>query len=334
MKKTIAILMILSLPCILFAEKIKIKSITATSTLESKTNLYDVSHLIDGTEKSWVEGEDGSGIATRITIKFDKTEKIKSFYIKNGYGDFKHFYENNRVKNLDLYFFRGFVNITLKDEFGFQKVEFDAPISTDEIELAIKSVYKGTKFDDTAIAEISFDDWENLNHSEINSSVLEFSSNDIFECYKKKDSMIQQRVKQSIFSKPRIDSRHGEDWFLTSCRQNLIPLKDGSLYFLSFLPVEYMGQKRESSGIEGYFLFSKLRGEKIVPCQSEFLEQFIPLLPEKFQEDLTAAQKSNLPFRADQTFAVVDKESLELTFGGLYIRCQPSIEIISEVSMR
>lgn len=320
MKKSVSILCLLMTSLFCFAQKIEIANITASSTLESPTNLYEVNHLIDGTDKSWVEGEDGSGIGTVITINFKNSVEIQTFYIKNGYGDFKHYYENNRVRNLSCSFQkRGGVSINLEDRPGFQKVEFDTPIVTNKLVLTINDVYKGNKYDDTAITEISFDNWENLNHQELNSSIIAYRLDDIYDCYKKKDSTITEREYKSRFTSARLDSRHGEDWFSYSCHNDIIPLKNGGMYFLSYLSSECMGQKRTSSYDDIYILFSKLDGEKIMPCQNEFIslgtesdikeielelqKKDLKDKEKKFMEkyikivkDLESSRKSNLPF--------------------------------------
>ena len=320
MKKNVFILYVLISSFYCFAERIEIESISASSTLSSQSNLYDVNHLIDGTDKSWVEGEEGSGTGTVITINFKKPEEIQTFYIKNGYGDFKHYYENNRVRKLNCTFTeRGFVNIILEDKPGFQKVEFDTPVITDKLVLTIKDVYSGTKYNDTAISEISFDDWDKLKHQDMNFSIIKYRVMDIFNRYKTKDSMITDRTEKSLFSFPRPDSWSYHHLFETNCEFNILPLKDGGMYFLSSLSSELMGQKRTSPHDDLYILLSKLEGEKIVPCQNEFIslgnESDIKELElalqrkdlkneekvfiEKYLKivsDLEDARKTNLPF--------------------------------------
>lgn len=336
MKRVLLILCLLLTSFYCFAEKIEIASITASSTLKSQSNLYEVNHLIDGTEKSWVEGEEGSGIGTVITINFKKPEKIQTFYIKNGYGDFQYYYSNNRVRNLNCEFQgRGGVFINLEDKPGFQKVEFNIPIVTNKLVFTINDVYKGTKYDDTAIAEISFDDWEKLNHRDMNNSIIRYRLDDIFDCYKTKDSLISARDEKSSFSFPRQDSRHGEDWFAYSCHHDIIPLKNGGMYFISNLSSEIMGQKRTSAYEDTYILFSKLNGEKIIPCQNEFIsigtesdikemelvlqkkdlkdkekvfiEKYI-----KIVKDLESARKTNLPFLSTLFSTQVSEKKSEI----------------------
>ena len=271
MKRTLLVILCAALCGLCFAEKIEIASISATSTLSSSSNLYKVENLTDGTSASWVEGESGSGIGTKIIIKFKTGVSLKTFYIKNGYGDFKHFYANNRVKTLNWSFSgRGGGSIHLEDTPGFQKVEFDIPVVTTQLVLEIDEIYKGEKYDDTAIAEICFDDWEKLKHEEMNGSIILNRCDDLFECYKAKDALITERQTDSAFSGPRRDNRHGEDWFLVSCRTDIIPLTNGSMYFVSELPSECFGQERTSAYPDLYILFSKYENGRIVPCQQMF----------------------------------------------------------------
>ncbi len=142
---------------------------------------------------------------------------------------------------------------------------------------------------------------------------------DIFNRYKTKDSMITDRTEKSLFSFPRPDSWSYHNLFETNCEFNILPLKDGGMYFLSSLSSELMGQKRTSPHDDLYILLSKLEGEKIVPCQNEFIslgnESDIKELELALQKkelkneektfiqkylktvsDLEDARKTNLPF--------------------------------------
>lgn len=272
MQKNIFTICLFFISVCCFAKNVAITSITASSTLQSQSNLYDVTHLIDETELSWVEGETDAGIGTQITINFAEKIELKTFYIKNGYGDFEHYYTNNRVKAMICEFqHRGGADVILEDKPGFQKVEFDIPVSTNKLILTIKEVYKGSKYDDTAIAEINFGDWEKLDHDEINMSVISSRIDDIYQYYKEKDSLITNRVNKSFFASSRYDARHGEDWFLVSCAQQIVPLMDGGMYLISSLSSEYMGQQQPKNYEDDYILFSKFKDGKLIPCQNEFI---------------------------------------------------------------
>ena len=44
--------------------------------------------------------------------------------------------------------------ITLKDVRGASRFDFDAPVDTSWLQLKIKSIYPGAKYQDTAISEL------------------------------------------------------------------------------------------------------------------------------------------------------------------------------------
>ena len=151
-----------------FSKDLIIKSITSTSVLieEGKPiSNYAVENLIDCTHKSWVEGEEGSGIGTKITFEFERPYYFQNYtnyaciYIQNGFGNLKYFHENNRVKEMNiwindsgtpvkvrLYDFHVPQCIVLRKYLGDRLVN--------KITFEILSVYPGTKYDDTCISEI------------------------------------------------------------------------------------------------------------------------------------------------------------------------------------
>lgn len=140
-----------------------IKSIYATSTLidKSKTDsYYSVSNIFDKSMATWIEGSADDGIGESITINFNKPlEQLYPLYIKNGHGDLKYYYENNRVKNISITFNNNFtVKAVLEDTYEVQGINltkaksYTNPIYS--ITFTIDSVYKGTKNSNTCIAEI------------------------------------------------------------------------------------------------------------------------------------------------------------------------------------
>lgn len=117
----------------------------------------------------WVEGDLGSGIGTKIKITFLRSfgirdnkfmeNKSDSLVIMNGFVDFNRtdlFYKNNRVKEVEIRstdpnieFVKKYI---LSDTPNFQIVVF--PFSMHSIELTITDIYRGTKYDDTAITAL------------------------------------------------------------------------------------------------------------------------------------------------------------------------------------
>lgn len=141
-----------------------IKNIRASSTLKESgfpSDFYKVENLIDNSWKSWVEGKKGDGIGEYVEIEFSENTN-GNFVIKNGYGDLLHYFENNRVKDIEVQFNDEFTLIkTLEDTYDFQYVYFNLPQryvgKIYKIRITIQSVYHGTKYDDTCVSELSFD---------------------------------------------------------------------------------------------------------------------------------------------------------------------------------
>lgn len=152
-----------------YGNQVRIKSVTATSTLGEK---YSAENLVDGSWNSWAEGEDGSGIGTKITFEFVRPYMFEDYTnyacinIVNGYGDLKYFYQNNRVKDMNLWIDddKTPVKVNLFDTHLGQSIVLRKYIGNRfvrKITLEILSVYPGTKYDDTCISEVyigPFDD--------------------------------------------------------------------------------------------------------------------------------------------------------------------------------
>jgi hypothetical protein len=114
---------------------------------------------------AWVEGKEDSGIGEYIEYSFqNKSPRITSIIISNGYMKSNNTWENNnRVKSLKLY-----VN---GEEFGILKLSDTKTDQTFKIgtlghnedgsvlvlRFEILEIYKGDKYNDTAITEIYFD---------------------------------------------------------------------------------------------------------------------------------------------------------------------------------
>jgi hypothetical protein len=143
-------------------------------------NLYIPRKAIDNDiNTAWVEGSEGDGIGEVFVIDLLPSD-IKSIKIMPGYAkNEKLFLENNRPKQLTFIFFnllRFDSKIKNENDIRKHKVlcewqyelkdsrEFQEIIIPDfckkgrTLAIVIKSVYKGTKYSDTAIAEIRFFD--------------------------------------------------------------------------------------------------------------------------------------------------------------------------------
>lgn len=111
---------------------------------------------MDGDEvTSWQEGVDGPGIGEYIWYGFESERKVKYISFQLGNWRTQRYAEgNNRPRELNIYL--GELNMTV--EFPFEQKEYWIELSeafpAEKIQIEIASVYKGTSWDDTCIAEI------------------------------------------------------------------------------------------------------------------------------------------------------------------------------------
>ncbi len=146
-----------------------VTNIKATSRLAPQgNNNYDEKNLYDYNNYTpWVEGTKGYGIGEKITFTLeDVNAGFTGIYITNGYPKSKTAWQNNsRVKKLKLsYDGTPMYILNLKDEMGRQifnwekalNIDGDELVRTFTVTLEILDVYKGDKYDDTAISEITF----------------------------------------------------------------------------------------------------------------------------------------------------------------------------------
>jgi hypothetical protein len=146
-----------------------VTNIKATSRLASQgKNNYDEKNLYDYNNYTpWVEGVKGYGIGEKITFTLkDATAAFTGISIVNGYSKSKTAWKNNsRVKKLKLtYNGTPMYVLNLKDQMGGQYFDFGMALNADmdnldgdfTVTLEILDVYKGDKWDDTAISEVTF----------------------------------------------------------------------------------------------------------------------------------------------------------------------------------
>ena len=143
-------------------ETVSASSITfvgASSELSESGTTHSSERVLDGAwDTAWVEGSGGQGIGERITLGFDGTYLVNGIRMAAGYQKSDYaYYNNSRPKELEIEFSDGSIEMyTLGDSFGGEQViTFDEPKETNNIKITIKSVYPGTKYEDTCISEIS-----------------------------------------------------------------------------------------------------------------------------------------------------------------------------------
>ena len=141
------------------------QKITASSVLKSGANLnYGADNAHDfSLRTAWVEGVEGDGIGESITYCFPKENPpITTVDIFNGYMKSDQVWQDNaRVKQLKLSINgKPYVLLNLKDTKSMQSFNIGSvrPENADlYLKFEIMDVYKGDKYDDTAISEIEFD---------------------------------------------------------------------------------------------------------------------------------------------------------------------------------
>jgi hypothetical protein len=137
-------------------------SLTTSSTLPPQgSSRYDAKNLLDEDNKTaWVEGATSFGMKEKIQFVLNKNKIGDSFLFVNGFAKSKDSWRNNnRVKLLSCK-----INSTAHARFIFddsdkvqkfgmfpQWLKFPELKEGDRIEFFIEEIYKGEKYDDTAI---------------------------------------------------------------------------------------------------------------------------------------------------------------------------------------
>ncbi len=133
--------------------------VEVSSVLKDQYGVYSPENVIDGdTKTAWCEGVSGSGEGEWIEIDFYTTRTVSNLKIFPGYGETeKLFRANNRPRALDIEFGdKSHTSVELTDEYRMQNFSFPPKEGGTYLKISIKDVYKGTKYDDTCISEISF----------------------------------------------------------------------------------------------------------------------------------------------------------------------------------
>lgn len=150
-------------------------NVTKASSELLPMGLYSPRNIQDNDPTTaWVEGVKGDGIGETISFCTNKGHNqgeaflIDSIGIINGYTKSPTTFKNNgRVKKLFIRFevdndYEPEYNkplvkpVVLLDTPDMQMIHFKTPVKATDIELKIAEVYKGEKYEDTAISEIKF----------------------------------------------------------------------------------------------------------------------------------------------------------------------------------
>lgn len=148
-----------------------------SSVLKSQgKNTYSSEKIFDGnTRTAWIEGVNGYGIGEYIEFLFPyNAPRATTCYIANGYNKNEQTWRNNsRVKTFNVYEDDKLIaSVHMQDSRNEQSFSLPYPIpnrpegydinnddevKTVSLKFVITEVYKGDKYDDTAISEFSFD---------------------------------------------------------------------------------------------------------------------------------------------------------------------------------
>ncbi|HNX58917.1 MAG TPA: hypothetical protein PKK43_07445 [Spirochaetota bacterium] len=270
-------------------------SIKPSSTLAPE-EAYNAGYLFDGRRDSgWVEGNKGSGTGESLNFHFGSDVTISKIRIWNGLliSDV-HYSANERVK--DFSFFTGSESgakkYALPDSKKAQTVAMDSPLKGKDFTLRINGIYKGTRYTDTVISELLFNDgnrWFTLYSGEIEK--------------RKKDLL--SKIKGSVIEKI-VDRSFGETLSAdNSSESTSIVLRSDSSFviYLEKFDVTDNGNMTRAKILDGFWNINSLDGEKavitIMGRNFSTSDQFVQYEGEKsskavsiFSDRLTVTKKS------------------------------------------
>lgn len=132
--------------------------VCVTSVLDPQFgNRYGAVNLTDGSLKTaWVEGRKGDGIGELLSIEFEKPVALSEVALINGYSKSQDiFAKNNRVEDITIVTSTGISQtLRLADLTDWQDLGLRSDQPVKWITLKISSVYRGSKYRDTAISEL------------------------------------------------------------------------------------------------------------------------------------------------------------------------------------
>ncbi len=116
---------------------------------------YGPDKLVDTDLKTaWVEGRDGHGEGESLVVELNGRRNVTAIQVMNGYHKNERlFLANSRVQVAELQFSNGDTRrISLADAPGVQSIDVGRQ-SAEWVRFTIRSVYPGTKYQDTAVTE-------------------------------------------------------------------------------------------------------------------------------------------------------------------------------------
>lgn len=136
-------------------ETIRISGTDQSSCVKSKA-AYMAASVIDGNPAtSWQEGKDGPGIDECIRLDFDGTYEVQYIALKLGnWKDAASYTNNNRPREIEFQIGSERFSYEFKDVQEEFFLKLTLPVEAVNIQLNLKSVYAGAKYDDTCISEV------------------------------------------------------------------------------------------------------------------------------------------------------------------------------------
>ncbi|MBQ6630973.1 MAG: discoidin domain-containing protein [Romboutsia sp.] len=133
-------------------------NVHASSHLIKKSKNYKPENAIDNNiSTAWIEGLSDDGIGQFIEFSSKNTFRVDKIDIINGFSKSEDLYmKNNRVKKITLEFSDGKkqVHELLDNNMDYQTIDVGG-VNTNSVKVIIEEVYKGNKYSDTCISEIS-----------------------------------------------------------------------------------------------------------------------------------------------------------------------------------
>ncbi len=119
---------------------------------------YSVNSLMDGDLLScWAEGKEQDSSGEFLFYTFESPIEIERIEIAPGFFDPKWYEANNRIKKMTLIINNErSLELSFPDIMEIQKVDLttEGPVQT--LQFIVEEIYKGSRWDDTCISEISF----------------------------------------------------------------------------------------------------------------------------------------------------------------------------------
>lgn len=139
-------------------QKMNILQSRSSSTIIQEGYQNGPEMAVDGDEvTSWQEGVDGSGIGESVYYTFDNKYNLAFITLKLGnWRNDRYFLENNRPKEMTISVNDYSFQVPFPDEKHEFVLALNPAYATEFVHFQIDGVHRGTKYDDTCIAEIGF----------------------------------------------------------------------------------------------------------------------------------------------------------------------------------